>query len=153
MLRPWRLAFVVLVAAEIISLIWLGKALGFLGLVAYFVLSGVVGMRLIRQSGSSLSRLSGMMRSGTAGRQDASQGAAGSMLMALAGVLVILPGFVSDIAAVLLLLPITRQHVAKLLPVNIMFSSGGGFTPPTTTADTIIEGEAVEIIEPDRRLR
>lgn len=154
MIRPWRLLVVMLIVGELMSLVWLGQLLGFFGTLAYLLLSGVVGVQLIRASGSSLARVvAAAQTQATAAAM--SEGAAASMLKAVAGLLVLVPGLVSDAAALLLLLPATRRHVAKLLPFNLSFtqSSAPGWQPPGQADATIIEGEAVEIIEPDKRLR
>ena len=154
MFRPWRAVAVVLVMAEILSLWWLGKTLGFLGLIGYFLLSGVIGVQLIRQSGAGLGRAFSMAQGGFAQPADLSKDTATSLLKIIAGLLVMLPGLISDVVAVLLLLPVTRQKLARLLPFGVAFSSSTQtWREPSATDADIIDVEATEITEPDKRLR
>ncbi len=150
MIRPVRLVLFLLVVAEIASLAWLGKALGILGTIAVLIIAGFIGVSLIRSSGANLMKV---VAGGSPSAQQLSTGAANSILQAIAGLLFILPGLVSDVVAILLLLPFTRNHVAGLFRFNtVVFESGmTGQAPPA--AGPVIEGEAVEIIEPDKRLK
>lgn len=146
--RPLRLILVLLAVGEIMSLVWLGKSFGLLATLLVLIVAAFVGASLIRRSGFGLARLISGPRPGA---EELSEGAAKSLLGGMAGLLFFMPGLVSDLVAVLLLLPFTRRWLARFIPLN-----GFVFTPwsatPSSRSGTVIEGEAVEIIEPDRRV-
>ena len=70
-----------------------------------------------------------------------SGGAAKSVLWALAGLLLIIPGIISDFIALALLLPAVRQRVARFFETHVT----GDFT--VHRGGTVIDVEAVEIEE------
>lgn len=106
---------------------WLGALVPVLLVIAGFVAGGLV----IRHTGiKSLALLRGMGRD-TLKQRDA---AAGGLAGVLAGIFFILPGLLSDVAALVLLTPFARRYLAS------RFKTVG----PGSDA-IIIEGEAVEI--------
>lgn len=141
-----RLAAVLIVLGEILSLVWLGKWLGVLATLGLLALSGIAGVMLIRRSGLGLMRLA---RMGRPTAQELSSGAAASLLSGFAGLLLIMPGLVSDVAALLLLLPSTRGWLARLLRFEAIFVAPD---PAASPPGKVIDGEAVEIMPPDRRI-
>jgi UPF0716 protein FxsA len=114
---------------------WLGALVPVLLVIAGFVAGGLV----IRHTGlKSLALLRGTGRD-TLKQRDA---AAGGLAGVLAGILFILPGLLSDIAALALLTPFARRYLARRFKV----SGSSGET-------IIIEGEAVEIAGEERRIK
>jgi UPF0716 protein FxsA len=79
---------------------------------------------------------------------------ADGVLVIFGGALLLTPGFLSDIAGVLFLLPPTRALIRRVflreamrrMTVTMTTSGGPGFAPPSRDGD--VEGSAVEI---DRR--
>ena len=127
--------------AELASIIVVGRWLGVLPALGLVVLGAIIGVRVIRSAGMSLAE---------ALRQDPlKRGPAEGLrrvLLAGAGLLLIVPGFLSDAAALVLLIPWTRQWLALKLAGRTWGSRApraGPFRGP------VIEGEAVEIeVEP-----
>src|SRR5439155_17861114 len=108
--------------------------------IAAVVLSMAAGGQVIRHYGlQTVKRLRDILRTGVSRAGDRSAGIAG----VLAGILLILPGFLSDLAALVLLIPPTRRIVASALAWRIgsAGSSAGRRAPP----GPIIEGEAIEV--------
>jgi UPF0716 protein FxsA len=106
---------------------WFGAWFPILAVILGFVAGGVT----IRHTGlKSLNELRAASQSGKIGPNPA----IGGLLGFLAGVLFILPGLLSDAAAILLLLPFMRKVVASRMGKPTMRRGG-----------VVIDGEAVEI--------
>lgn len=164
---PRRLRFIfagllLLLLLEIIVLITVGNAIGpwwTLGLLLLFVVAGLYLVR--RESGRTWKALRQAVDTGKMpGRE-----LADASLVLLGGFFLLLPGFLSDIVGIFLILPFTRTLSRRLLAVLIgsrmppMTVSGfpaagapGGHRPGTGTGETgstqrgddIIEGEIVD---------
>jgi UPF0716 protein FxsA len=97
------------------------------------ILGFIAGGLTIRHTGlKSLSELKEASQKGPIGPKSA----IGGLLGFLAGILFILPGFLSDAAALLLLLPFTRRIIEHRMS-----------RPSARQGGVVIEGEAVEIHE------
>ncbi len=108
---------------------WFGAWFPVLAVILGFVGGGLT----IRHAGlKSLNELKEASQTGTIGPDTA----IGGLLGFLAGILFILPGLLSDLAALVLLLPFTRQAIEHRLSRRSARKGG-----------TVIEGEAVEIRE------
>lgn len=97
---------------ELWGLAQVGRFLGFWPTLALLLLDAALGAELVRHAG-----LVGWRRSREAlamGRMPES-GLLDALLVLLAGVLLIFPGFFTDLAAILLLLPPIRRRCARLL--------------------------------------
>jgi len=131
-----RTIFFVLFALGLIELLLLVKTGQWFG--AWFpvlavTLGFIAGGLTIRHTGlKSLNELKEASRKGSIGPDTA----IGGLLGFLAGILFILPGLLSDVAALILLLPLTRQIVDRRLR-----------RPSARQGGIVIEGEAVEIRE------
>ncbi len=130
--------------AEIASIIWVGKALGVIPTVLLLLAAGLIGIKLIKSAGTSVMEA---IRSPV--QQSSSLGGVGSLAVSqvLAGLLFLIPGFFSDILAILALLPPVQGWIRSRFKVAT-FSSGGTATNQhfgERRYDTVIEGEAVEI--------
>jgi UPF0716 protein FxsA len=103
---PLRLIFLGLVLAEIAAFIIVGKAIGVIATLALTLLGVAAGMVLLRWTGvSMLVRIRAEMAAGrTPARPFLDAG-----LKALAAALLMLPGLVTDLIALLLLIPQTRE--------------------------------------------
>ena len=91
---------------EIAGFIVVGDAIGVLPTIGLVVVTAVVGVMLVRREGLRLLRE--IQIDLDAGRVPADKLVAGAAL-ALAGLLFLMPGFLTDIAAVLLILPPVRK--------------------------------------------
>jgi UPF0716 protein FxsA len=106
---------------------WFGAWFPVLAVILGFVLGGLT----IRHTGiRSLNEVREASQKGYIGPN----AAIGGMLGILAGILFILPGLLSDVAAILLLLPFMRKIVERRMS-----------RPSARKGGVVIEGEAVEI--------
>jgi len=107
-----RLSFqlLALMFAEIAGFIVVGGALGVLPTLALILLAMVAGVALLRrQSVATAMRVRAELQAGRMPAQPLLNGA----VLAVAALLLILPGFISDFAAVLLLLPPVRAALVR----------------------------------------
>lgn len=138
MTRSFPLLFLIGLAVEIASIIWVGDRLGVLATLFLLLAGGVIGIGLIRSAGA------GLLQALQSPVQAASvqRGAAGQAVARVgAGVLFLIPGFFTDILGLLLLLPPVRSWLRSRIPVQTQTWQG----PPPRQHGTVIEAEAVEI--------
>ena len=138
MRRHFPILIFALLLADLASLIWLGRFVGVLPVLALVILGILAGSALIRRSGTNIFT---MLNTPARDKRTVSGGAAKSLLGAIAGLLLIIPGIISDFIALTLLLPWVRKLVAKFFETHI----SGDFT--VRRSGPIIEVEAVEIDE------
>jgi UPF0716 protein FxsA len=136
--RHFPILFLALLFADLASLIWLGRFVGVLSVLALVVLGILAGGALIRRSGANIFT---MLNTPANDKKTVSGGAAKSVLGALAGLLLIIPGIVSDFIALALMLPAVRRRVARFFETHVT----GDFT--VHRGGTVIDAEAVEIEE------
>jgi UPF0716 protein FxsA len=97
-------------AIEITVLVLIGNVIGLLPTLALVVLATVLGVVLLRREGmKAVTAFQSKIRSGQPPQAEMLDG----VLIAVAGVLVVLPGVVSDVLAIALLFPPTRAVIRK----------------------------------------
>ncbi|WP_043740005.1 FxsA family protein [Thioalkalivibrio nitratireducens] len=97
---------------EIFGFAWVGGAVGALSTVALVVITAVIGLWIFRLQGvAHWQRMQGMLQRGELPARDLLEG----WLLMLAAVLLLVPGFFSDAAGFLLLVPPLRTRVATWL--------------------------------------
>ncbi|MDX8456681.1 FxsA family protein [Mesorhizobium sp. VK9D] len=110
---------------EIAGFVIVGREIGALATVGLVILSSVAGSLLLRHQGFGV--MTRVRTEMDAGRDPSRQLAHGAMIV-LAAILLIIPGFITDIFAILLLLPPVRDFAWRLLKSRIVmatsFSSG-----------------------------
>jgi UPF0716 protein FxsA len=107
------LAFLVVPLLELAVLIAVGEQFGYLATFAAMVVLSLTGAWLARREGvGSWRRLQAALAEG---RMPTAEVADGAMIL-LAGALLLTPGFLSDVAGVLLLLPPVRLVLRRWLP-------------------------------------
>ncbi|KRA95742.1 hypothetical protein ASD83_19080 [Devosia sp. Root685] len=134
LLRFIPLLLLALPLIEIALFILVGRAIGVLPTLGLVILAVVVGGFVLRQQGLGvLNRMRTNMSTGTLPGQTLFDG----MLLAVAAVLLIIPGFLGDFIAVLLLLPPVRAWLYKTLTRNVRvvettasYRHGADPTPP-----------------------
>jgi UPF0716 protein FxsA len=144
-LRFFPITFLALCFAEIAVLIWVGGRIGVFSVLLLLILALVAGAALIRSSGANAMAL---MRGQAWSSRQVSEQAAKGLLMGMAGLLLIVPGFLSDIAGLALLLPPVRNRVARFLERHVGVVKTGS-ARPYPGGGPVIEGEAIEV-EPER---
>jgi UPF0716 protein FxsA len=101
----------------------LALRVGVLPVVAAALLSAVVGMAVARSAGQrALRTLGGTLERGELPEQAVLAGA----FTMIAGILLILPGFLSDVLALLLFVPRVRDALAERMSVSVGLPGSGG---------------------------
>lgn len=112
MARFFAFGFLALPLIEIALFILVGRAIGLLPTLGLVILAALAGGLLLRQQGLGVvARLRSNMSAGTIPGRTMFD----TMLIGLAGLLLILPGFLSDAMALLLLLPPLRDWMFSAL--------------------------------------
>jgi len=149
MTRYLPLLFLVAIAAEIASIIWVGQLLGVIPTLLLMALGAMIGVRTIKSAGMNLAQaLRAPVQTAAPLKALGGQAAA----RAASGLLFLLPGFFSDLIGLLLFLPPLRRWIGTKLRVDTSSVPPGG----AGRFDRVIEIEAVEIrgdIEPPDRWR
>ena len=123
------LLFVIMPIVEIAVLINVGEIIGGWNTVALVILSALVGAHLVRREGlSTMAKAQQKMQEGQIPAEELGAG----LLLLVAGVLLVTPGFITDIFGLLLTLPYTRGKLAKFVMQNMQMVGGargfsGGF--------------------------
>jgi UPF0716 protein FxsA len=126
---PVLLALLAYVALEIWVLVLVGQTVGFLGLLGLLVVSAIVGAWALKHEGRrSLTDLGRAVQSG----RPAEAEVAGGMYVALAGVLLVVPGMLSTLAALVLLIPPVRRALARRAAARAV-RAGSARMGPTIT--------------------
>lgn len=114
---------------EIAGFVVVGRQIGALATVGLVLASGIAGSLLLRHKGLGvMARVRAEM---DAGRDPSRELAHGAMIV-LAAILLIIPGFISDVLALLLLLPPVRDLAWRALKSRMVFATsftGSGFRP------------------------
>lgn len=106
------LLFTVVPVVELYVLIQIGRVIGGLETVLGVIVIGMIGAAVAKRQG--LSVLRAIQRATAEGRLPGRELVEGAIVLA-AGILLITPGVVSDVAGVTLMLPPIRRGVASLL--------------------------------------
>jgi len=146
MLPVLLLLFIVVPIAELAILIQVGQLIGVWWTIALLVADAVLGSMLARSQGrTAWRRFNDAIQSGRAPARETLDGA----LVLFGGVLMLTPGFISDILGVFLLLPPTRAVVRRVLVRRFAARMTASMTAPRTARHSYdVEGSAVDV-EPD----
>lgn len=131
---------------EVVVLFLVADAISWPIALALFILIPVIGLLVLRQQGlASLRRMQASLRQDTLPPEDVVD----TMLIGLAGVLLVIPGFVTAFFGILLLIPPLRKLAARGVAVwaRRRISAGTATVTVTETVDagwaTVIEAEAL----------
>lgn len=106
------LLFAILPILEITLLIHVGELIGGWNTVAIVIVTAFLGAHLVRQQGlNTLLTAQQKMQQGAMPGQEMAEG----LLLVIAGVMLVTPGFITDIFGIILCLPLTRPLIAKAL--------------------------------------
>jgi UPF0716 protein FxsA len=129
---------VILPFVEIAVLIKVGSALGVLPTIGLILLTGLIGTWMVRRQGFAvLLRAQRQMEQGVPPMAEVFEG----FCLVLAGMLLLLPGFVTDVLGVILLLPPVRSWLFRRV--------GGGMMPPQPGRGRVLEGQYEEVAPAD----
>lgn len=102
--------------AEIAAFVVVGRSIGVLATLGLTVLSGVVGLVMLRVQGAGVLRR--LQTESVKGTDPAREIVHGAMIV-VAAILLIIPGFITDIVGILLFLPFVRDLAWSLVRPNI----------------------------------
>lgn len=106
------LAFTLIPVAEIYLIIKLGAFLGAFNTVAIIILTGFAGAALARMQGiQTMQRIRQSLEQGVVPTEEMID----ALLIFIAGIVLLTPGFITDTAGILLLFPPTRYHIKRFL--------------------------------------
>ncbi|MDQ2790766.1 MAG: hypothetical protein DLM60_15570 [Pseudonocardiales bacterium] len=137
---PVLLVLLAAIIVELTVLIAVSHAIGVLATTGLLILTSLVGVALLRREGA---RTLGAFVEAIRARKPPHRELLDGMLLTAAGVLVVVPGFVSDLLGLLLLLPPTRAMVRRRI-----LRSAARRTPARYAPGDVVEGEVVD--EPPR---
>lgn len=120
MVRLFLIAFIAIPLIEIALLIRIGQSIGLLATLGLLIGGGILGGLLLRWQGTSVLR---SMQSTMGTGKLPGRALADTMLIGMAALLLILPGLISDILAILLLLPPVRGLIYGFLARNMVVVS------------------------------
>ncbi|WP_176559270.1 FxsA family protein [Rubellimicrobium roseum] len=149
-----RLLLPLLVLGEIAGFVLVGRAVGVLGTLALVVLATALGVWLLKRQGAeAMASMRGTLQTGRDPRPALRRGGFGLV----AALLLILPGFLSDVVAILLLLPPVQQAIARRFAARgvriVTMGRSQGFGPaapprPEAPRDRVIDAEWEDVAMP-----
>ncbi len=154
--------FAILPIIEIMVLVNVTQEIGGWNTFFLVLVTAFIGAYLVRHQGiATLTAAQQKMQSGAVPEQEMAEG----VLLLIAGVLLVTPGFITDGLGFLLSLPMTRPYIAKQLlsRVAVKVSSQGGahfhqqqwqakWQSPPSQDDDVIEGEYETKSDPKDRI-
>jgi UPF0716 protein FxsA len=132
---PFSLIVLALLLAEIAAFILVGEAIGIGATLALVLLSTIAGVLLLRRQG--VATLMRIRAESAAGRVPAKPLLEGAVL-AIAALLLIIPGFITDVAGFLLFIPAVRGALWRRIRgrVEVRMARQEGFRP---SAPNVVE--------------
>ncbi|WP_018236093.1 FxsA family protein [Ensifer sp. BR816] len=133
--------------AEIAGFVIVGRELGVALTLLLVLLGGVAGILLLRIQG--LGMLRRVQEAARAGK-DPGPDVLGGALIFVAAILLIVPGFITDIAGLILFLPPVRRAIAAFLQTRLtILTTGSGFRYGTGSGPSSDRGDGPTIIDLD----
>ncbi len=136
------LIFLLLPAAEIWLMIKVGGVIGAGWTVLLLALTAVAGVALVRSQGlAALRRIQDMLGRGELPAREV----LGGVCLLIAGALLLVPGFITDVLGVFLLIPMLRRGlISGLLQRGVIHAAGPTSTSPPQEEERsrVLEGES-----------
>ncbi len=124
---PVRLVLLGLLLAEIAGFILVGKAIGVLATLGLVLFGMVAGSMLLRRQGfATLTKVQADLADGRVPARPLAEGA----VLAFAALLIIVPGFLTDLAGIALLVPAVREALWRAVRRRVQFARGGASSRP-----------------------
>lgn len=133
--------FILYVIVEVAALVAVGSAIGVLWTVLLLLAGSAVGLVLVRSQGR---RVMDGLRAASRGERSPGAAVADGVLFAIGSVAMFVPGLVTSVFGILLLLPVTRW---ALRPLVLLAAARWMPSVATATArmrPTVIDGEVVD---------
>jgi UPF0716 protein FxsA len=121
------LTFMIVPLIEIAFFVVIGNAIGLWPTLAGVLVTAIVGSLVLRFQGMAVFN---DIRQQMARGQVPARALADAALIGAGGLMLLLPGYFSDIIGILLLLPPTRSAIYAFLRSRIQIMPMGGFAPP-----------------------
>ena len=157
---PWgvlALLFMLVPVVEIFVIVQLGQVVGPWWTILLLVGSGILGAVLVRREGAKAwQALVEALRAGKVPSRELADGA----LILVGGALLLTPGFITDVAGLVCVLPgaralprgVMRQVIARRLVIATMGPGPGGYRPPprrpgdddTPPDPGVVRGDVIE---------
>ena len=150
-MRIVLLMFILLPVIEMLVLIEVGSQVGGLVTIALVLLTALVGLSLIRKQGAStMLRAKDKIQQGSLPAKEILE----TVVLGVAGVLLFLPGFVTDLIGFLLIFPFSRKLFVSLVLIKFVASKVNVNATWQTTANKSEGGEIIEgeFVNEDRDL-
>lgn len=137
--KALMIAFLAIPVIELYLLIQVGSVIGVLPTIIVVILTAVIGAALVRQQGfATWQRLQSNMAQGIMPAQDLLEG----LILLLGGLLLLTPGFFTDMLGFACLMPRVRAKMAQAAIDNQLFSQAGNpFQAKNKREPDAIEGE------------
>ena len=150
MARFFVLSLLMLPLVEIAIFIKVGQTIGLLPTLALIIAAALVGGLLLRMQGL---QIIGQLRSNMSTGRLPGRTIADTMMIGLAALLLLLPGFLSDVLALALLLPPVRGWIyARLASRVTVVSATSGYRGPRQPDDPRVGGPGtIDLDEDDYR--
>ena len=137
MFRIFLILFITIPLVEIAILINIGKIIGAGYTIALVIGTAFLGVSLLRIQGiSTLAKVQANIAKGQLPATELIEG----LILLISGVLLLTPGFFTDMLGFLMLVPILRQRLAETFFVNFM-KNHINIRQTQTRSGNIIEGE------------
>jgi UPF0716 protein FxsA len=148
----WLLiAFAALPVIEIALFILVGGWIGLWPTLGLVLLAAFAGTTILRTLGT---RVAMNMRSAMSGIRDPSGPIADAAVMMVAAMLLIVPGFLTDVIALALLLPPVRRLILRSVAGRVATGRRDPDATGETRASDVIEGDFTDVTpDPDRKHR
>ncbi len=134
MLRSWPILFIVVPLVELYFIIKVGEIIGAFWTIVLVLLTAFIGINLLRYQGlSMLARAQQSMSQGVLPAREMLEG----MVLAVGGVLLITPGFITDTLGFLCLIPATRQVIIRAIMSRVNVPAQGRYYSSNYDDDTV----------------
>ena len=139
--------FLIVPLIEISILIQIGKVIGAGYTISLVIGTAVLGAALLREQGlSTLAKVQSSMDQGILPAIELVEG----LILLVAGVMLLTPGFFTDIFGFIILIPFIRKRIAQILLKNFLQTH---IKVHETASGTIIEGEHWETSDQNQQIR
>lgn len=135
---PILLIILVAAVVEVAVLVAVGDAIGVLPTIGLLLLASLVGAWLLRREGSRTLRA---FTEAARTRRPPHGELIDGVLIAAGGVLIVLPGFVSDVLALLVLLPPTRALLRRRILRSARRNAPPRFAPGGVVQGGVVNGD------------
>lgn len=152
MARLVTIAFLLIPIIEIAVFILVGQAIGLWPTLLGVLLTAIAGMVLIRVEGRNV--LADIRTTMAQGRLP-TRSVADALMIGMAGLLLLTPGYFTDLMGLILLLPPVRALIYRRLAgrVRVVTVAGAGFGPPPDAGPRDGGGPTLDLGEDDWRRR